>query len=115
MKTSGPIIRLNYVSSQVATQVFTSLWDFSILNGACDEKVILAQRLAAALNEQYGEAVADEDHLVWRLEEAAARTATQIFNKEQYPYFKFVVALEEILDQVVLTSQPNAKVQLLHS
>ena len=115
MKSTDLIIRLNYVSSQVATQVFTSLWDFSILNGARDEKVILTQRVAEALNRQYGEAVTDEDHLVWRLEGASAWTAAERFNKKPYPYFKFVVALEEILDQVVLCYRPSTKVQLLHS
>jgi hypothetical protein len=115
MKTTDLIIRLNYVSSQVATQVFTSLWDFSILNGARDEKVKLTQRVAAALNRHSGEAVTDEDHLTWRLEGPSAWGAAERFSKEPYPYFKFVVALEEILDQVVLASQSSAKVQLLHS
>jgi hypothetical protein len=115
MNTSDLIIRLNYVSSQIASQIFTSLWDFTILNGAAEEKRIFARHAATALSKQYGEAAAEEDHLTWRLNEAAARTVTEMFSKEQYPYFKFVVALEEVLDQVVLTYQPDAKVQLLHS
>jgi hypothetical protein len=115
MKTADLIIRLNYVGSQIAAQVFSNLWDFSLINGSPVDKTLLAQRVAAALGKQYGEAVAEEDHIIWRLEESVAATVVKIFAKEPYPYFKFVVTLEEILDQVVLAHQPNTKVQLLHS